>query len=416
MTKPAHIIGEAEQIEDVPVDAVLDQHEASGDVRAIRRDDFDRDVWCLLGLPVDVTDVSGAMGEIDRAVRNNKRLSFVTPNVNWLVRSFRDQNARKEMLEADLSLVDGAPLVALAKLLGVPTTSRVAGSDLFEALRRRPAFASEKLRVFFFGGRNGAAETAMQELNREKSGIEAVGCYNPGFGDLDSMSAQPILDKINEAKPDFVVVALGAEKGQAWINRNQTRLVAPVLAHLGAVIDFTAGGISRAPRFIQKIGLEWVWRIKEEPALWRRYFEDGLSLAHIAVARLLPQLLFASRATSDTQASARVDIGSAKTTIVLAGDIHQSSMRPIREAFRRVAAMERDVCLDFSGVASFDRAFLGLVLMLEKHLTKSGQKIYINSIRPSHLRVLNANQMGYPISEAAARQHGALPATHQAAV
>ena len=123
----------------------------SAEPQAIRRDDFERNVWCLLGLPVDVATVDGAMAEIDRAARDNKQLSFVTPNVNWLVRALDNPAARQEIIAADLSLVDGAPLTALAKMLSVPTTTRVAGSDLFAALRRRPAFGGPNLSVFFFG-------------------------------------------------------------------------------------------------------------------------------------------------------------------------------------------------------------------------------------------------------------------------
>lgn len=416
MAKSVQSTGEKDQTGFAPVGARIGGAGVGSDVRAISVDDFDRNVWCVLGLPIDVTDVDGAIAEIDQAVRDNKKLSFVTPNVNWLVRSFRDPGARREMLDADLSLVDGAPLVALAKILAVPAKSRVAGSDLFEALRRRPAFVSSRIKVFFFGGRDGAAQAAMNEINSNDSGLEAVGFHNPGFGDIESMSAKPVIDKINRAKPDFIVVALGAAKGQAWIDRNQSRLGAPVLAHLGAVVDFTAGGISRAPKWLQTIGLEWAWRIKEEPSLWRRYFADGLSLVQIAVTGLLPQLYLPVQATSNAQSSVKVEHGPSKATIVLSGDIRHATLRPIREAFRKAAALGSDICLDFSSVGSFDRAFLGQVLMLEKNLMRSGQNIYIAGVQPSHLRVLKANQMGYPISEADERKPANLRATRRAAV
>ena len=111
-------------------------------VAPLRRDDFDRDVWCLMGLAVDAADITRAVAAIDDAVRTRRKLSFVTPNVNFLARAMKDEGARRDILNADLSLADGAPLVAMAKMLGVPLKSRVAGSDLFEALRRRPAFAA----------------------------------------------------------------------------------------------------------------------------------------------------------------------------------------------------------------------------------------------------------------------------------
>ena len=116
-----------------------------------------------------------------------------------VVRALDNPAARQEIIAADLSLVDGAPLTALAKMLSVPTTTRVAGSDLFAALRRRPAFGGPNLSVFFFGGRDGAAEKAMENLNRDNRGLTCVGALNPGHGDVESMSSQSTIDQINAA-------------------------------------------------------------------------------------------------------------------------------------------------------------------------------------------------------------------------
>ncbi|MEZ5917325.1 MAG: WecB/TagA/CpsF family glycosyltransferase [Parvularculaceae bacterium] len=114
--------------------------------------------------------------------------------------------------------------------------------------------------------------------------VEAAGHLNPGFGDIEQMSADHIIDAITEAKADFVLVALGAAKGECWIEKNRDRLNAPVIAHLGAVVDFAAGAVARAPVWVRKTGLEWAWRIKEDPSLWRRYWQDGAGLAWLAMA------------------------------------------------------------------------------------------------------------------------------------
>lgn len=260
------------------------------DVALLARDAFDRNVWCVLGLPVDIATIDSAVGDIAMAAQGRRRLSFVTPNVNWLVRSWREAGVRREILDADLSLIDGAPLLFFARLLGAPAPSRAAGSDLFDALRRRPAYGGRKLKVYFFGGRDGAAEAAARAIEDENGPLEAVGWRNPGFGDVEAMSADEHIDHINAADPDFVVVSLGAAKGQAWIDANKARLNAPVTAHLGAVVDFTAGGIARAPEWMRRAGLEWLWRIKEEPSLWRRYYKDGVALAGLVLRHLVTQL------------------------------------------------------------------------------------------------------------------------------
>jgi len=365
----------------------------------LRRDDFDRDVWCLLGIPIDISDLDRTVAAIDASVREGRRLSFVTPNVNWLVRALRNEDARNQMLDADLSLADGAPLALFARMLGVPIGQRTAGSDIFEALRRRPGFAGRRLKVFFFGGRDGAAEQAVKALNAEQGGVEAVGWHNPGFGDVESMSDDAVIAKINAAAPDFVVVALGAAKGQAWIGHNKDRLTAPTLAHLGAVIDFTAGAVARAPRAFQKMGLEWAWRIKEEPSLWRRYFEDGLALAGIAVTRLAPQLLRARRrggaADEKAPGAAKPRSTGSIQVVKLSGALTQSFLRPVRQAFREAAHANGDVVLDFSRVAFMDRAFLGLVLMLEKHLKRRGAGLFVHGAASAHKKLLAANAMRY---------------------
>jgi len=371
------------------------------DIAALRSDDFDRGVWCLLGLPVDVTNLDWAVRKIDFAARTGNRLSFVTPNVNWLVRAIGDSKVRRELINADLCLIDGAPLVGMAKMLGLPVGMRVAGSDLFEALRRRPAFEGRRLKVFFFGGRDGAAEKAALNVNEEGGGVDAVGWLNPGFGDIEEMSRPEIIDSINAAAPDFVVVALGAEKGQAWIARNQSELTAPVIAHLGAVVDFTAGGIRRAPKIIQNLGLEWAWRIKEEPALWRRYFNDGLALMSIFWSRLLPQLGLAPKNASGRPAKADLVQGAKRVTILLSGDLLFASLGPVREAFRAAAAIGSDIVLDLTEIGAFDRAFLGLVLMLEKNTAAHRAQIFLRGVNQRQMKVFCANNMRYPIDNTA---------------
>ncbi|WDI32103.1 WecB/TagA/CpsF family glycosyltransferase [Hyphococcus flavus] len=395
-------------------DAEKPEHGGAG-VAALRRDDFDRDVWCLMGLPVDICNVDQAVAAIDAASRAKRKLSFVTPNVNWLIRARRSSAARQEILNADLSLVDGAPLVLMAKLLGVPVTSRVAGSDVFEAIRRRPPFAGRKTKVFFFGGRDGAAKAAVERVNKEESGIEAVGSLNPGHGNVDSMSADDIIETVNKAAPDFVVVALGAAKGQAWIERNREKLTAPVIAHLGAVVDFTSGGIARAPRWMQRAGLEWVWRIKEEPALWRRYFKDGLGLIGLMTTAMAPQFGRA-RGKGGQHAGAKAVNESAVTVVKLTGDLVHGGLRPVREAYRAAAATGRPVRLNMTEVSSFDRAFLGLTLMLEKHLGELPQAITLENAKPAQRAIFKANGMNYPVAPECAAESVNSATSRQAAV
>lgn len=248
----------------------------------------DRNVHYLLGLPFDAVTLDEAVAHIRLAIAQRSRCFFSTPNLNFLIAAQRNADFRNSVINSDLSLVDGMPIVWLAKLLGIPLNERVAGSDLFDVLRNGKG---EKIKVYFFGGPPGVAVQAAAKINTEGKGMVCVGFESPGYGSVEGISSAETIDKINQSGADFLVVALGAVKGQAWIEHNLPVLQVPVVSHLGAVINFVAGSINRAPRWMQKTGLEWLWRIKEEPSLWRRYLFDGVELTKLLVVHVLPTVL-----------------------------------------------------------------------------------------------------------------------------
>ncbi|MEM7328865.1 MAG: WecB/TagA/CpsF family glycosyltransferase [Pseudomonadota bacterium] len=335
---------------------------------------FDRDVWAIMGMPIDNVTLAEAARLVERAVETGQRLSFVTPNVNWMVRALKDEQAMRQIVNADLSLADGAPVVWLARQLGMPLKERVAGSDLFERLRKSDPRNASPIRVFFFGGREGAAEKAHNVLCQEQGRLISVGWYNPGFGDVESMSSDDIRDKINAANPDFVIVSLGAAKGQAWIERNQSALDAPVIAHLGAVVDFVAGSIRRAPQWASRHGLEWVGRILAEPSLWRRYWSDGFSLLGI-VRRRLGRLKRAGRSETVAPVESTSDGGAIK----LQGDLIYANRDALKSELKSIAQNPGDCALDLSEIGAIDASALGQVRMLEQCLMRRGNRLQILS-------------------------------------
>lgn len=244
-----------------------------------------RNVHYLLGLPFDALTLDQAVANIRMAAQTHTPCFFSTPNLNFLIASQTNAAFRQSVVDSDLSLADGMPVVWLAKLLAIPLPERVAGSDVFEALRQ-PQQGGQKIKVYFFGGPPGVAQRAAEKINTENAGMVCVGYETPGFGSVEDMSSADTLEKINTSGAEFLVVALGAVKGQAWILRNRAQLKVPVVSHLGAVVNFVAGNVQRAPLWMQKTGLEWLWRVKEEPGLWARYFNDG-----VALCKLVPTIL-----------------------------------------------------------------------------------------------------------------------------
>lgn len=334
---------------------------------------FDRDVWAIMGMPLDNVSLEEAAQRVEHAVATRERLSFVTPNVNWFVRAVNDERAMRQIINADLSLADGAPIVWLARQLGMPIKERVAGSDLFEHLRRADRDEASPIRVFFFGGRDGAAEAAHHVIEREQGRLVAAGWHNPGFGDVASMSSDEVRSKINAASPDFIIVSLGAAKGQAWIEENQSALEAPVIAHLGAVVDFVAGSIRRAPAWMSRLGLEWLGRIFAEPSLWRRYWHDGWGLIGLIRSRL-GRLKRASNLSGMTQSITATHSGH---TLRLTGDLSVVNRDAIKHHFRSAAQSDGNRTLDLSEIRAIDASGLGQVRMLEQTLMRRGHRVEI---------------------------------------
>ena len=355
---------------------------------AAQAPDFSREVHCLLGLPIDTVDLAGAERRIRSAAASRSPCFLSTPNVNWLIACQSDAAFRDSVINSDLSVADGMPLVWLAGLIGIPIHERVAGAALFDALRRGPG---ERLSVYFFGGPDGVAELAGQKLKLEGKGLTCAGYESPGFGSLEELSTDNVIERINASKADVLVISLGAQKGQAWIQRNRKRLNVPVISHLGAVLHFAAGTVVRAPAWMQNCGLEWLWRIKEQPSLWRRYFTDGLALLGLLVTRVLPYAWYSRRNLSNPEqlTAARVEMREEAQCHVLRlqGVWTHSNIARLRRCFYHAALTGRDVRLELGGVTHVDSAFIGLVLLLQGHQRRHGRQLLIASLPRAVRRV-----------------------------
>ncbi|MEC5397492.1 WecB/TagA/CpsF family glycosyltransferase [Uliginosibacterium sp. H1] len=359
--------------------------------------DFGRSVYCLMGLPFDAVTLSQATDAVAAAASTGKRCFLSTPNLNFLIAAQDDVKFRESVIRSDLSVVDGTPLVWMAKLLGIPLHERVAGSDVFAGLQD----GTVPIKVFFFGGPDGVAERACEQLNAQGGAMRCVGYESPGFVSIDEMSSAAQIARINDSGADFVVVALGAKKGQTWIERNRVRLQAPVISHLGAVVNFVAGTVQRAPRIWQRFGVEWLWRMKEEPTLWRRYLKDGIGLLRLLLLGVVPGMLerVLSQPSADALARAQLHVrrsaGNPTTTISVGGAWKADTLKPLREVFAAVTAQPGAVVLDFAKLERVDSAFVGLVMLLHGHQSKLGHGFRISSVSPAIARQLGRMQADF---------------------
>jgi N-acetylglucosaminyldiphosphoundecaprenol N-acetyl-beta-D-mannosaminyltransferase len=339
------------------------------------RVDFGRPLTCVLGLPVDAIDLAEAVKIIRKAAFSNTRCFVSTPNLNFALTARTNAAFRGSVVRSDLSLVDGMPLVLVGWLMGLSLPERVSGADVFEALL---AHQGPPINVYFFGGPPGTGALACDEINRRGGGVRCVGFDNAGFGSIESMSSDEQIARINASGAHFVVAALGAVKGQAWIEHNAKRLVTPVLAHLGAVVNFAAGTVTRAPQWVQSCGLEWLWRIKEEPQLWRRYWNDGVGFVGLLATRVLPEAMAGVRwriAGSMPESPAHFEVvrNSGGHLVRLKGDWRaEQTMESLREALTCCACDNRRLTLDIGGVTALGASVTALLLVAHGWFSANG--------------------------------------------
>ena len=361
-----------------------------------------RSVYCVLGLPIDAIDLTTVVQRIEAAAANRATYLISTPNLNFLVNSLSDPEFRESLLDSDLCPPDGAPIVWIARLLGLPIKERVAGSDLLDQLRAGRAGA-RRLALYLFGGAKGVAAAAATKLNAEAGGLNCVGTMDPGFCEVSEMSQDHVMDTLNSSGADFLVLSLGAKKGQLWLQRNHHRLTIPIRAHLGAAVNFQAGLIDRAPPVVRKWGFEWLWRIKEEHYLWKRYRDDGLVLLRLLLTRVLPLAImtrwqqFSSKHHDLTVKNSH---DGRSIVIGLSGAATKQHVAKATSSFHEALASGQDVVVDLTNAQVIDARFLGLLLMLRKELRSRGAALIISGASRSMVRMFQLHELGFLLQPA----------------
>ncbi len=243
------------------------------------------DVVWLWGVPFASLTLAGTTTAIAELVEAGRPSLIITANTHYVMITEEHPDLREINAAAALILADGAPVVWASRWAGTPLPERVAGSDLIFELSRMAA--ARGYRLFFLGGAEGVADEAARRLAARYPGLQVVGTECPPFREPTPEEEAALADRIRAARPDILLVAFGQPKGERWIFRNLQRLEVPVCIQVGASLDFAAARIRRAPRWMQKIGLEWAFRLGLEPRrLFRRYARNGWFLVRSAAKSL----------------------------------------------------------------------------------------------------------------------------------
>jgi N-acetylglucosaminyldiphosphoundecaprenol N-acetyl-beta-D-mannosaminyltransferase len=218
----------------------------------------------ILGTPVALTDYRTAIDAMDAMVDNRERGYVCAVAVHALTVGYDDPEMGEALRGATLVLPDGMPVVWAANLLGGNLDDRVYGPELM--LRYNDRCAEKGHRVWLYGGRDqGSLVQLALNLRKRHPGINIVGGYSPPFRPMTAEEEDALVAQVNEARPDVLWVGIGVPKQEKWMARIRERLDVPVMCAVGAAFDFHAGRISQAPSWMQERGLEWIYRIAQEP-------------------------------------------------------------------------------------------------------------------------------------------------------
>lgn len=226
----------------------------------------------ICGIEVDDYSFDRVVERIlNHVLSGGKPEYVVTPNAMHILSLQQDNDFQEIYRRAFLAVPDGVSLLWAAKFLQTPLNGRVNGTDLFEKLCE--VAASKGLKVFFLGGRSGAADKAAEVLEARHSGLKIVGTHCPPYGFESNATELELIDaKIRAAAPDILFVGLGAPKQEKWIYANYQQLNVPIYIGIGVSFELVAGMVKRAPVLMQRTGLEWLFRLGVEPKrLWQRY-------------------------------------------------------------------------------------------------------------------------------------------------
>jgi N-acetylglucosaminyldiphosphoundecaprenol N-acetyl-beta-D-mannosaminyltransferase len=244
----------------------------------------------VLGLPLANVTANEAVEQIEELILSGGTHQVATANLDFWLNSLNDVHLHRIIAGCSLVLPDGMPLVWISRLLGNPLKERVSGVDLVPQLAELSA--KKGYGIYLLGGRPGVAERASLVLEEMYPGVRIVGHHAPPLADLERMDHGDTLERIRAAKPDILMVAFGNPKQEKWIRMHAKRLGVPVSIGIGGSMDMLIGNVKRAPKWMQRSGLEWLGRCIQEPArLLPRYARNFSGLALRLPIALLANVL-----------------------------------------------------------------------------------------------------------------------------
>ncbi len=342
-----------------------------------------RKLLIILNVPIDDLNMDEALERIEGFIaigrETGKTHQIATVNADFAVKASNDPELRYLLQEADMATADGMPLVWGARLLGVPMEGRVTGSDMVPVLAE---LAAEKgYSIYFFGAEEGIAQKSADVLQERHPDLIVAGVCSPPFQPVIDMD-EALLDDIREAKPDILLVALGNPKQEKWIGMYGKRVGVPVMIGIGASLDFIAGKEKRAPKWMQKSGLEWVYRLLREPRrLWKRYAMDLPAFALFFVRQW--RLMRKGNISSPLLPTDDSVIVEETAVLTVHGRLTIENRTTIVKKGEEALAETPFIIINMSEATFLDSTALGALVGLAKQAHDADGKLWLTAVPPN---------------------------------
>jgi len=348
--------------------------------------DLYRNAYYFLGLLIDSEKMPCVIDFIEETCNYEQFIPkyLVTVNLHYVFSSLKDEKFREIVLNADRCSPDGMPLVWVSRFLNIPIYERVTGADLLPELIERKFDRNYK--IFMFGSTHNSLERASKIIDSESKSLRVADFLSPEFGDVYDLSKDEYIKRINQANADILFISLDAEKALKWIDLNRSKLNVKFICQIGASIDFLSGKLKRAPRWMQYMGFEWLYRFRLEPLkLWKRYLIDICLLIFIFLVKLLPcKLLYVCKKINkfrEEHLSFKQTENEQSVNVKINGTINKLNINKAREYFLELLKKERNIEFDLSELGIIDNMGLGLFQLLNNIMKQKNKNVKYRSMR-----------------------------------
>ncbi|MBT9330258.1 WecB/TagA/CpsF family glycosyltransferase [Paracidobacterium acidisoli] len=343
----------------------------------------------VLGVPFHNVTMDDAVSFIDRKIEEGGFHQVATANVDFLMHAIRDRELQEILCSCSLVVPDGMPILWASKLLGSRLRQRVCGVDLVPRLAELAV--RRNYRIFLLGASESVSQRASEKLKQKYPGLQICGRYSPPVRPLQQMNHDEILQKIETANPDILLVAFGNPKQEKWLSMHRDRLKVPVCIGVGGSLDFIAGSVARAPKWMQRGGLEWLYRMLQEPKrLAQRYIGDALGLA----AHMPQQLVtHAMQPRQVTRSGIFADRTENTMVVSIYGDFAGGTLTEFSTIARDAVFSGMNLVLNLSQTTYLSADALGELIHLRSTLLPGQQQLWLAEMRPHLLRLLQAARL-----------------------